>query len=396
MSLDAAHLKEWESVVDAIAAMDSTDALPQTFEATDFLPSNCHLSPALIQALQASEADFESRSKDLFQPRTTESESFRPMPLAPTFTSTKSAESKGVDGADDVAHGEDDALADNDAGDGSPSAARRKQLRKEGMKDARDFYSRYLAMSAASGKESRKGGSHLTTSTSASASSSAAAAAQGKLLLGRTTHLTSGFLDPASYTAVHRRPDFMPIILIPSNVTSPLQLVNIHAFLTEGMYVDPPTLFVDAQTGATNVQDTKPDSVIVNPGGFSDPDNHRVAFRNFRVLDDPDKVDNWSHVCACVVNGKTWEFKDWFPGEADPQATEPAKLFSRICAFLAYFEEDKVPAAVQEWHVNPLLLTRRAMKTQQHIKEVFRFWEVLYAFLDQHPSFKLYDVPVEE
>ncbi|XP_050340323.1 uncharacterized protein LOC126766616 [Bactrocera neohumeralis] len=109
------------------------------------------------------------------------------------------------------------------------------------------------------------------------------------------------------------------------------------------MYIDPPTLFMDAQTGATNVQDTKPDAVIVSPGGFVDADNHRVAFRRFRVLDDPSKVENWSHVCACLVSGERSELKGWFPQEADPRATEPAKLFSRLCAFLPYFEEDTVP-----------------------------------------------------
>lgn len=213
-----------------------------------------------------------------------------------------------------------------------------------------------------------------------------------------TAPLYGGFLGQEAMspsTAVQRKPDFMPILLVPSATTAPLQLVNIKQFLERGAYVDPANLFIDQETGVANIRDTKPRSVVVKPGSFHDPHKYRVAFRQFRVVDDPDEVDNWSHVCGCIVEGKLWQLKGWYPSE-DARSREPSRLFSRIRAFLAYFEEDKVPPQCREWNVQSLALTRNLLKDQIHIALASQFWEQLYTFLDEHPTFSTYTIPLTD
>ncbi|CAC9551559.1 conserved hypothetical protein [Leishmania infantum JPCM5] len=213
-----------------------------------------------------------------------------------------------------------------------------------------------------------------------------------------TAPLYGGFLGQEAMspsTAVQRKPDFMPIILVPSAATAPLQLMNIKQFLEHGAYVDPATLYVDLETGIVNIRDSKPRSVIVKPGSFHDPHKYHVAFRQFRVVDDPDEVDDWSQVCGCIVEGKLWQLKGWYPHE-QPQSRHPSRLFSRIRAFLAYFEEDKVPPQCREWNVQSLALTRNLLKDQVHIALASQFWEQLYTFLDEHPMFSRYTIPLTD
>lgn len=111
-------------------------------------------------------------------------------------------------------------------------------------------------------------------------------------MVSSPSRLASGLMDAAYYNSVHRQPDFMPIILVPSSISSPLQLMNIRQFVQHGNYVDPTSLFVDHETGAVYVVDVKPDAVIISPGSFLDRDKYSVAFTQFKVVDDPAKVNN--------------------------------------------------------------------------------------------------------
>ncbi|ESL11496.1 hypothetical protein TRSC58_00752 [Trypanosoma rangeli SC58] len=113
----------------------------------------------------------------------------------------------------------------------------------------------------------------------------------------------------------------------------------------------------------------------------------------FRVVDDPKQVKNWQHVCACIVDGHEWQFRGWFPNEAVPIPV--SELFQRVCGFLPYLEEEKLPTALQQWHVKPLPLTRRVVKSHAHILQASVFWEHLYTFLETHPFFKLFTVPLD-
>lgn len=196
-------------------------------------------------------------------------------------------------------------------------------------------------------------------------------------------------------TIVQLKPNFLPIILLPAASTAPLQLVNIKLFLERGEYVDPSAYYIDQETGAPNLRDAKPRSVVVKPGSFHDPHKYNVAFRQFRVLDDPKEVQDWSHVCGCVVEGKLWQLQGWYPGEP-ALASNPSGLFTRIRAFLAYFEEDKVPPQCREWRVQSLPLTRNLLKEQTHIALASSFWEQLYTFLEEHPMFRNYTIPLSD
>nr|CCC95598.1 unnamed protein product [Trypanosoma congolense IL3000] len=351
--------EEWHRLVDEVSAIDSTDPLPQEFVASDFLPSGRGLSAELLNFLRSGAAAFEAEAATLFQPQISVEEGFHAAPISTRCGATRPLRSLANDRSEGV------------------SAEAHRLPRHEGP----NFYEAYLSHTTAASRSRDNNNPPL---------SSATLTANNLRPIGNASRLASGFLVPEYYAQKHRQLDFTPIILITASVSSALQMFNISDFLERGSYVEPSTRFVDPETGEINVR-SKPDTVIVKPGSFLDPDKYTVAYKEFCVLDDPRHVKNWDHVCACIVDGNEWQFRHWFPGGATQVPV--SQLFQRVCGFLPYFEEDMLPKALQEWHVKPLKLTRRVVKSHAHILQASVFWEHLYTFLETHTFFKLYTVP---
>ena len=188
-----------------------------------------------------------------------------------------------------------------------------------------------------------------------------------------------------------KKPDFMPIVLVPSSPSAPLQIFNIQEFLEGGIYEDPVLSFVDMTTGEPTRRERNT-SLVVCPGSFLDTHKFRVAFRRFEVVDTPSKVQDWSMVCAAFVTGHEWELEGWFPHGA-MEVRKPSGMFRQLKGFCAYFEEDPVPVALKQWSVLPVVLSKKRIKTKCHVSQANYFWETLYSFLDTHERFRDYVVP---
>jgi parafibromin len=213
------------------------------------------------------------------------------------------------------------------------------------------------------------------------------------LLFGSVERLTQGFRRQNLLDKRYARPDFLPIILIPSGPTAAIQLFNVRSFLEEGDYVHPSQIFMSSgPAGDTSREDSKPENVVVSPRAFFSSETLRnSAFSKFRVVDDPRKIENWDHVCACIVTGVDWQLQEWFqPEHPMRHLGRPSVLFDYLRGFLGYFEEDKLPAALAQWNVHPLVLNRKYVKAKAHILQAYTFWEELYRFISTNPRFSRY------
>lgn len=216
-----------------------------------------------------------------------------------------------------------------------------------------------------------------------------------ELTFGSSSRLTAGFRRQVVLEKRYPKANFTPIILVPSAVSAPIQLFNVKDFLQRGVYTHPSGSYMNSANGSTNREDSKPENVMVSPTSFFSADVlAKCAFRSFRIVEDPRQVENWQHVCACIVTGAEWQFADWFPKQ-DPSFRTPSYLFDFMRGFLPYFEEDRIPAAVQQWKVHPIQLTRKYVKANGHIAQAFAFWEELYKFLETNPRFSHY-TPTED
>lgn len=244
--------------------------------------------------------------------------------------------------------------------------------------------------------------------------------------------------DAAAYIPRRRlKVSFLPIILVPSAPSSPVQLTNVKLFLEVGRYVDPTRYYIRDTDGSPILQTVKPDREVVSCRQYVPSlDEYTVKFRNFLVIDNPkllsskrggaaDNQLRWENVCCCISGGRDWELEPYYPppsfysdtsassggggsgaakrGRIDASAlTEasrrhtPSELFSLMKGFVAYFEDDPVPHGVNTWRVTPLLLTRRAVKDYQHSGQAAQFWEQLLTFMQEHPRFGTYTIPADE
>lgn len=390
-------LAEWAAVVDSIAKVDSRDPLPSQYNPEDFLPqpndaSSSTKLPALTDAffaqlrqeerkrynLGAEEeeggggeaAPFEMASARLFRSQMSMEESLHVKPALHHFSSEVAQRARD-----------------------SASPVSNILLDPAGHHDGPDYLNVYRNASSVRPRLEQS----ATPSSTRALASGKKDGSMPSMRAEFSTRLSSGFLNPRYIAAIHRQPDFMPIILVPPNITAPIQLLNVKAFLETGILEDPIEQVIDKETGATSVRQVKPAYQVVSSALFRQGISARVAFTKFRVLDDPAMVDDWNHVCAALVSGDLWQFDKWFPAESrrSEQATKPSAVFHRIAGFLAYFEENKIPSAVREWNVHPLILTKRSLKAQQHIQCAAAFWERLFQHLDGSPFFSKFTVPLE-
>eukprot|EP00758_Cryptobia_borreli_P002447 Tbor_TRINITY_DN3039_c0_g1::TRINITY_DN3039_c0_g1_i1::g.17306::m.17306/K15175/CDC73; parafibromin len=220
------------------------------------------------------------------------------------------------------------------------------------------------------------------------------------LALNKTSQLNMMFaqraLELSTTPDMAKVASFHPIILISRLPSAHLQIVNAAKFLHSGIYVPPQSMSIDMVSGSTS-RNARPICVTVSPSSaFLKHDRFRSAFRKFDIYDDPMhlSIQDWGRVCCAICTEESWQFSEYFP--MNPTLATPSKLFSHICGFLPFFEEDVLPTRLKEWRVKPIQLTRRNLKEGNHIAQANFFWEHLYKYLDCDAKFRDYTkFPVE-
>ncbi|GLC40122.1 hypothetical protein PLESTF_000620700 [Pleodorina starrii] len=139
----------------------------------------------------------------------------------------------------------------------------------------------------------------------------------------------------------------VPIIIVPSGLTSLINMFNARAFLEEGKYVPA------AQAAAGGAP--KPSTVTIRRTA------HRPAPGvEYTVTDKPPAVGSadWDRVVAVVVQGAKWQFKDW-PHKGAKEG-DLAEAFAKVCGFYVHFADEKVVPPVSDWNVRTIPLHRES------------------------------------
>jgi len=143
--------------------------------------------------------------------------------------------------------------------------------------------------------------------------------------------------------------DVKPIILVPCNKNSPINLLNAEEFFQNGNFVKPD------EERMKYFESTRAEKVEVTRTINGKPLNFEVmdSIKNFTKA-------QWLRTCAVVTDGKTWQFKGWpFESHID--------LFTTMKGF--YFEpptishkfgqlQGEIPETMQKWKISVLKLTR--------------------------------------
>lgn len=383
----------WENLVELIAADKSEDTIAVA-AASSNLTTVDSLSTLLPQpmttelrtAIESYGAEFEAAQSTMFQPQTSVADGYhaKPIPIRSSDLFSKNVGSgmrPAVTSTSTGASGEE--LSSSTIGDSALMVRKAAAIAPMVLSIAQQLPNG-SGSSSSSSSVNDGGVAPLRTIESLT---------KNDLLFGSVERLTQGFRRQNLLDKRYARPDFLPIILIPSGPTAAIQLFNVRSFLEEGDYVHPSQIFMNSgPAGDTSREDSKPENVVVSPRAFFSAETLRnSAFSKFRVVDDPRKIENWDHVCACIVTGVDWQLQEWFqPDHPMRHLGRPSVLFDFVRGFLGYFEEDKLPAALAQWNVHPLVLNRKYVKAKAHILQAYTFWEELYRFISSNPRFSRY------
>ncbi|GLI63558.1 hypothetical protein VaNZ11_006411 [Volvox africanus] len=158
----------------------------------------------------------------------------------------------------------------------------------------------------------------------------------------------------------------IPIIIVPSGLTSMINMYNAKVFLEEGRFV--PAAKAQAASGGA----PKPTSLTFR----------RTASRGspgveYTLTDRPPAPGSpdWDRVVAVVVQGAKWQFKEWpHKGAKDGDLME---AFAKVCGFYFHFADEKVGPPVSEWNVRAVPLHRENRhKDMTAMLELYRHLDI--------------------
>eukprot|EP01132_Coremiostelium_polycephalum_P003917 gene3917-4890_t len=148
----------------------------------------------------------------------------------------------------------------------------------------------------------------------------------------------------------------VPIIIVPSSLTSPLSLYNAKDFLNHSKYI--PTINKKQEMSAQNIP--KPSQVT-----FDRINNHqKITYEiidNIKLL----KPEDWGRVAAVFVQGEAWQFKDW-------KWNNPVDLLENVNGYYMKFDDATLPEVVKSWDVKILNIS----KSKRHLDQIaqIEFW----------------------
>jgi parafibromin len=158
-----------------------------------------------------------------------------------------------------------------------------------------------------------------------------------------------------------------PIILLPKGFGCILNKYNAKEFLEKGTY----KTWEEAQKKMSN-QKPKPvqnlNRTFLRPG---------VPYKITDQL--PEREKDWERVCAVVITGKKWQFKDYpFAGVKEGNL---ADLFTNICGIYFHYGSDPIPRDVEQWNVKAIAIDKN--NRHKDIAAFRDFWSKLDSFLSK-------------
>lgn len=164
----------------------------------------------------------------------------------------------------------------------------------------------------------------------------------------------------------------IPIIIVPSPITSCITAQNVEELLIQGIFV--PSDERQYPTGGQRMRER-----IINRPRLPDGTGGGM----YKIIDDASKLTDkdWDRVVAVFVTGQLWQFRNW-------KYSNPAELFNHILGIHLTTEGNlTVDANVKSWNCRVLHLA----KNKEHLNaaSIKSFWVALDQYVSvRKPHFK--------
>eukprot|EP00455_Lapot_gusevi_P057644 TRINITY_DN9871_c0_g1_i7.p1 TRINITY_DN9871_c0_g1~~TRINITY_DN9871_c0_g1_i7.p1 ORF type:complete len:229 (+),score=52.03 TRINITY_DN9871_c0_g1_i7:103-687(+) len=175
----------------------------------------------------------------------------------------------------------------------------------------------------------------------------------------------------------------VPIIVVPSALTSLLTIYNAKEFLQQALFVPSVTMRdrlkeQQREEGAARVE---PPSVMYIERASHHDDTKTVRYE---IIDQVKNLSpkDWNRVVAVFATGAQWQFDDW-------KWREPALIFENVCGFHLHWDDEKLNDNIRNWRVHRLGISKNKRYTDKVV--VFEFWKLLSNFIGSHATKRLLD-----
>lgn len=178
-------------------------------------------------------------------------------------------------------------------------------------------------------------------------------------------------------TAGHRghHRDQIPIILVPSAISSKINMSNAREFLENHNYVPYSARSKGTTPGGEGKNEKDKHFTIEVPGFY-----HRGKVQ-YQVRSHPPSPSSpdWHRVVAVFVLGKAWQFKSY--------KWQPPELFAHAKGFHVHFDNEQPPPKTRSWHVDYVKLKKEFRHHDRKI--IHQFWETLKKSMKVHKNKRL-------
>lgn len=125
----------------------------------------------------------------------------------------------------------------------------------------------------------------------------------------------------------------IPIIIVPSALTSCITTINSLDFFENGQYT-----FVEDKLKSGSKREQEVTITRILPG----PDKKTVEYKiidNHRML----RKSDWDRVVAVFASGQSWQFKDW-------KWSNPVELFHHVLGVHLTMDDRSFDPIIQSWN----------------------------------------------
>jgi len=166
----------------------------------------------------------------------------------------------------------------------------------------------------------------------------------------------------------------VPIIIVPTSISSIINLTNAKNFFENYQYI--PHDRLPKQKVGERIIIKRPSKLYLG------------ETINYEIIDDPTRLPNaedWNRIVSIISVGKRWQFSRW-----KKEFNIPQVLFNKCIGFFFYFDDNPLKKnnfEVLNWRVKLLAIS----KTERHNDDqvVVNFWNILNDFLPSHKNKKL-------
>ncbi|KAJ6233186.1 cdc73 domain protein [Anaeramoeba flamelloides] len=175
----------------------------------------------------------------------------------------------------------------------------------------------------------------------------------------RQPRSSSRYDQNPKYFNKKKKPNKIPIIIVPSAVTSVLTLWNVKEFLEDGVFIPYQEIKKKKSKKERNL-------IVIRKIG-----NKQIKYE---IVDNPKFIarEDWKRVVSIFAHGQKWQFRGW-------PISDPVEIFNNYCSFHFIHGQEQIHPNLKNMNVKVVVISKFKRYLDKQI--VLEIWKELDDFI---------------